>query len=385
MEQIKWTDDKIEQHLKNLPSIRDRRSKQELFLKIQANVHYKQNKEKRIPTWSLPALATACALLLFGIFVPELLNNGGQMHHNKSADSGGMESKAVLDADSDKAEEGVSLKADNLDTTAYHSPLLESNLGADQDWVTVSYLDDQAQLVIPVSFVTDTAHYVEKVNEQLKKFDPSAAGLIESPLQRATITEEEETVIIDWPQGSIFESEEVLLKSLISLTFANEGQKAKAEFKSNGNPGYEFSLLESSKEMDLEVPGAPHYRYDAPSTDAFIVSLFSTGQTDLPKSLEAALEVMDDDQGSGLKPILPKDIKFAVEETGKKSVEVTFPDSFKLSAENKDDLMIIDAILLTAKSYGYDSVKFKNTGLESIGPYQLNDPIKGITGINFVN
>ncbi|RZT14526.1 MULTISPECIES: hypothetical protein [Fictibacillus] len=387
MEPIKWNDEKIEQHLKSLPHIKDRRSKQELYLKVQAKVHYKDNKGKRLPSWSLPALATACALVIFGVFVPDLVKNGGKMEQSKIAFEADKGSKG-MDAASTATDGDVKLKADKKTMpVAYHEPIQESSLdgvGVDQDWVTVGYLDDQAQLAIPVSFITQPNHYLDKVNEQLQKFKPESAGLVESPLQRAKITEEEETVIIDWPAGSIYEAEEPLLKNLIALTFSNESQKYKVEFRTDGKAGYDFSNYGLIKDWDIEVPGAPHFRYDAPTTDAFIVSLFSTGReaTDMPADLDDALDVMDEEQERGLKPLLPKDLELEVKETGEKSVEITFPDSFKLLADNLEHQMMIDAILLTAESYGYDSVKINNTGLDSIGPYQLNEPIEGITGQN---
>jgi hypothetical protein len=381
MEPIKWNDEKIEQHLKSLPPIKDRRSKQELYLKVQAKVHYKDNKGKRLPTWSIPALATACALVLFGIFVPDLVKNGEKMENAKIAIEAEKPSKD-MDAASTLSEDSVSLKALPV---AYHGPIQEGSLeGTNQDWVTVGYLDDQAQLAIPVSFVTKPGHYLEKVNEQVKKFDPQAAGLSESPLKRASITEEEETVIIDWPASSIHEAEEPLLKNLIALTFSNEQQKYKVEFRTNGKPGYEFPRFGTVEAWDLKVPGAPHFRYDAPTTDTFIISLFSTGleADDLPPKLEDALDVMDEEQERGLKPLLPKDLQLEVVETGEHSVQIAFPDTFKLSEEDTEDLMMIDAILLTAESYGFDSITFKNTGLDSIGPYQLNEPIEDIKGPN---
>jgi hypothetical protein len=381
MEPIKWNDEKIEQHLKSLPPIKDRRSKQELYLKVQAKVHYKDNKGKRLPTWSIPALATACALVLFGIFVPDIIKNGEKMENAKIAIEADKPSKD-MDAASTLSDEGVSLKALPV---AYHGPIQEGSLeGTNQDWVTVGYLDDQAQLAIPVSFITQPNHYLDKVNENLKKFDPKAAGLEESPLNRAKITEEEETVIIDWPADSIHEAEEPLLKNLIALTFSNEKQKYKVEFRTNGKEGYEFPNHGPVKNWNLEVPGAPHFRYDAATTDAFIVSLFSTGlETDeMPKNLDDALDVMDEEQERGLKPLLPKNLDLEVEVIGKHSVEITFPDTFKLLAENNEHLMMIDAILLTAESYDYDSIKLNNTGLDSIGPYQLDKPIEGITGPN---
>ncbi|MFG6497615.1 hypothetical protein P8610_19810 [Fictibacillus sp. UD] len=387
MEQIKWNDENIEQHLKSMPPIKDRQSKRELFLKVQAKVEYKQHKGKKLPAWSLPALATACALVLFGIFVPDIMKNGGQkMENSKMAQhDGDMEGKSAYDSagGNDQSNAGI-MKSET--PVAYHAPLLKKDIeSSNKDWVTVGYLDEQAQLVIPVSFLTDKDYYLNKVNDQLQKFNPSDAGLESSPLIKAKITEEEETVIVDFQSGSVNEAEEPLMKALISMTFANNGEKAKVELTTDGQPGYEFPRFGSVKEWDLAVPGAPHYRYDAPSSDAFIVSLFSTGQDaeTMPKEFEDALEMMDDEQERGLKPLLPKDIALAVKEINKDYVEITFPDTMKLSADNTEDLMMIDAILLTAESYGYESVKFTNAKLDTIGPYHLNKPIEEVTGTNF--
>jgi hypothetical protein len=384
MEPIKWDEEKIEQHLKHLPPIRDRRSKQELFLKVQANINYKDNKGKRLPSWSLPALATACALVIFGVFAPDLIKNGVQMENSKVAENDKMERKS-LDDSADKDQNSVGIMKTEP-SVAYHAPYLDKNIKAmNKDWVTVGYLDEQAQLVIPVSFLTDADYYVNKVNKELKAFNPSDVGLTNSPLEKAKITEEEETVIVDFPKDTINEAEEPLLQALISMTFANEGQKAKVEFRMNGENGYEFPRYGTVSEWDLQVPGAPHFRYDAPSTDSFIVSLFSTGvdANSMPKEFTDALEMMDDEQKRGLKPLLPKDTVLGVKIINKDDVEVTFPDSIKLSADDTEDLMMIDAILLTAESYGFESVKFNNTKLDSIGPYQLDEEIEGVTGANF--
>jgi hypothetical protein len=380
MERIKWNEEEITKHLKGLPDINDRQSKQELFLRIQANVKYKQNKGRRIPTWGIPALATACAIAIMAVFVPDLMKNSTM----DKAESGNKDAKVVtlsepLDKEAPKGTVDIPV--------AYHEPMLKKDLESNGlDWVTVAYLDEQAQLVIPVSFVTNKGYYVDKVNEQLRKFDPASAGLVESPLKRAKINEEEETVIIDWPPGSIFSAEEGLLKSLISLTFSNEKQKYKVEFRSNGEQGYEFSHIGKTTEMDIGVPGAPHFRYDALTKDAFIVSLYSTGKDadEMPADLEEALGVMDDEQERGLKPLLPKDLKLKVNIIDDNTVEITFPDS-NLLEDDQDSKMMVDAILLTAKSYGYNHVKFKNTGEDAIGPYQMDRPIEDVAGINFYN
>ncbi|MQR93871.1 GerMN domain-containing protein [Fictibacillus phosphorivorans] len=385
MEPIKWNDEKIEQHLKHLPPIRDRQSKQELFLKVQANINYKDNKGKRLPSWSLPALATACALIIFGVFAPDLMKNGVQMQNSKVAEKSDKMEEKSLDDSADKNQNSVGIMKAGP-SVAYHAPYLDKDLKAmKKDWVTVGYLDDQAQLVIPVSFLTDQDYYVNKVNKELKAFNSSDVGLMNSPLEKAKITEEEETVIVDLPAGAIKEAEEPLLKALITMTFANEGQKAKVELRMDGEKGYEFPRFGTVSEWDLKVPGAPHFRYDAPSTDAFIVSLYATGvdTKSMPKEFEDALEMMDDEQERGLKPLLPKNTVLGVKVLNKDDVEITFPDSIKLSADDTEDLMMIDAILLTAESYGFESVKFNNTKLDSIGPYKLNEEIEGVTGTNF--
>ncbi|WNB91907.1 hypothetical protein [Bacillus sp. NEB1478] len=391
MEPIKWNDEKIEQLLKNLPPIRDRRSKQDLFLRIQANINYKQTKGRRsIPSWGLPALATACALVLFGVFAPELVKNSGKMDNvsYKIAESGKMESKASFDKAADQSNSTMSLNGTDAVTPVnvnYHGPKLAKEFAnAKTDWVTVTYLDNQAQIVIPVSFVTKKSNYLENVKEQLRNFKPENAGLSESSLNRAKITEEEETVIIDWPPGSIYEADEDLLDPLLSLTFFNKKQKA--EFRMNGQKGYEFPNIGLKKEQDITAPaGSPFYRFDTPTTDTFIVSLYSAGKEtqEMPKDVSEAINEMDDDQERGLTPLLPKDLELKVEITGKHSIEVTFPHSFKLYKEEESNIMMIDGILLTAESYGYHSVKFNIPGKDSIGTYNLKEPIKDVTGINF--
>jgi hypothetical protein len=382
MEQNKWSEEEITRQLKGLPAIKDRQSKQALFQKIQADDKCRPHQRKGLPVWGIPALATACVLVLMVFFVPDLMRNSS-MDKSMGNEGGAAESdvsimsKPVGNTSLEEVEQAM----------VYHEPLLQEDIeSAGQDWVTVAYLDEQAQIVIPISFLTNKGNYIDKVNEQIGVFDESRAGLAENPLQRAKISEEEETVIIDWPPKSIFSAEEVLLKTLIALTFSNEGQKHKVEFRSNGKEGYAFPHLGHREVWDLGVPGAPHFRYDTSSRDAFIVSLYSTGTEaeELPQDLQGALDVMDDQQQRGLKPLIPEGLELEVKQTGDDSVEVIFPDSFQLD-DNLDSRMMIDAILLTAKSYGYQKVKFNNTGADSIGPYHMEKPIEGVAGINFYN
>lgn len=45
-------------------------------------------------------------------------------------------------------------------------------------------------------------------------------------------------------------------------------------------------------------------------------------------------------------------------------------------------LTMVEAILMTAKSFGFDSVKFENMSIQQIGNYDLNNPIKDPNGVN---
>src|SRR5699024_12589855 len=77
----KWTDDSIEDLLKDFPAIKDHRPKEEVYNRLVQ----KEKSPKRPKKW-LPLLAAALAFITIGILVAAIINQNGidsaQTHQN---------------------------------------------------------------------------------------------------------------------------------------------------------------------------------------------------------------------------------------------------------------------------------------------------------------
>ncbi|PYZ95491.1 hypothetical protein CR205_18325 [Alteribacter lacisalsi] len=131
----KWDEREIEDTLHDLPPIKDRQSKEDLFAKIEERAKEEppqlRSRKKQKPPWLYPAMASAAALFLIVLIVPSLLsnNNGDQMLTLDSSEESTSGDDAASTPAGDMAEDS------GVETTE------ESGGGQDADSYTAS--DDE--------------------------------------------------------------------------------------------------------------------------------------------------------------------------------------------------------------------------------------------------
>jgi len=88
----------------------------------------------------------------------------------------------------------------------------------------------------------------------------------------------------------------------------------------------------------------------------------------------------EEDTAFHLTNTIPEEINFRITEDEK---ELVLEYTGKAILENNEKYSVmIDAILMTAKSYGFESVRFDNIKIVRIGNYILEQPIKVPEGVN---
>ncbi len=83
---------------------------------------------------------------------------------------------------------------------------------------------------------------------------------------------------------------------------------------------------------------------------------------------DALLDMKKENQIYNLHPSIPNQFNFTVDVSNTEQLVLIFHNNVHLK-ENHETIRMIEAILLTAKEYGFDTVQFKNTNVKNIGPF----------------
>ncbi|WP_404452882.1 hypothetical protein LG329_01810 [Virgibacillus necropolis] len=151
-----------------------------------------------------------------------------------------------------------------------------------------------------------------------------------------------------------------LSKMFPSSHFRNE--VFKDEQKVNGEP--------------IEKAGYKIYT-NTNSNKKFLIPITLKENTDFKGAL---LEMQNVEAESYVIPSIPGNVSFSINEK-ENIIHLTLRNDISLE-DNKQYKNMLEAILMTAKSYGYNAVKFNNTNKEQIGPYNLTDPIQVPIAVN---
>ncbi|MGG1572650.1 hypothetical protein [Fictibacillus sp. NRS-1165] len=441
MESSKWTEEEIQKQLEKMPSVKDKRSRELIFHEIEGRLEESKLSKKTTRTWIMPGLATACLLAIILLLVPgTLIKNdvsAPSLHEKpknntlvrKEKDevkepSPAPEPKqskktvrveeqkkpaapersvkpsgpAKLEPTADPPVQRYKVKVPEPSTASimaavesgkYHPPMTKADLAeqmsAGKSVVTVAYSDEQAQFVVPVSFlVNGKGTYADKVQNVLGSFKPERVGLQPTMLNKAKLKEKEGAVVVDLPPGSVSSAEEALLPKILGYTFAYNHEYSNVKFMTGDQPGYKFSNLGPKEEMDItKNSGGANFLYTSPSGDEFLVDSNATSFAGSAGSMQAALDELSKGyKDQKLMPAVPEDIKLTASSSG--ALTTIRVEGNGLKNDEKTRKMM-DALLMTAKNYGSQSVSVTNTNLEAIGPYDLEQPIDNLVGVNFMN
>ena len=76
-----------------------------------------------------------------------------------------------------------------------------------------------------------------------------------------------------------------------------------------------------------------------------------------------------------LEPSIPRSVEFQIKELENGQLSIRFSEGFSLKEIPESERMI-EAILLTAKEFGFHAVQFENTGVMELGMYRFEKPVE---------
>lgn len=401
MHKSTFDEDQLEKLLQSMPKVKDHQDPEQLFAKISSRLDEENVVEKKIETkrtkrkkkiWFLPLLASISAVAIIAIVVPSFL------HQQDST----ME-KEKIESREEKTAEGVRGEhAKNFTMMAKEgeeSPIARmvmtpqshviTDLLENQEIITVAVPDPNAMFVVPLSFIvpkdaeTTKLERIQKIKEHLHEEEWGLSGFI---LEGVRFSEENDgkKLIINVPRDHQFgngSTMETIFTETVKETAKGMGYEV-VEFQTDGKPGIVLGNFGKITKINLTNPNAKEIYYNFEPNGVgqkFLVPI------QMGDDFSGAIEAMKLPNELGieqLKPSITKGVNFKsiVFDQKKKIATIEFREGTNIE-NDENSLLMIEAILMTAKEYGAQVVEFKN-GPDSIGPYNLLKPINVPLAVN---
>ncbi|MFC4404320.1 hypothetical protein [Gracilibacillus xinjiangensis] len=384
---------KVETLLKQMPKIEDTQSKEVIYRKIQTEINKTTSKQKSKIVWLIPTLATiGCLIILliawnglenFSFYTGTDTSQESTTESNESDDKIGQEAEIMEDASIEQktTEEGsVENNTDFLppvgDRTFFqhideNSFIYRTDYLNDQNILYTSWATEEAQYVVPISLMNtsipyyDLAAFYENATDYLSLADNGFHNLafdqldfnIDQAAQRVEIQVNENYPVMS--SGANFQ----MFRKMLSDMFVPLGIK---QVVLTGN----HSFVEEQNNFSPEYRTNTLYKiYQYEDDSPFW--LIPTAEFTFQSFGEAIEEMKNDEEPFRVSAPIPKNASIEVNAQGD-MVNVTVTST--LLGNNQGTLTMIEAILLAAKSFGYNQVKF-DIEVDNVGKYDLTKPL----------
>lgn len=377
----------IEEKLRKLPKINDDTPKDQLYLRVSSQLVKKERPKSHKRKSLIPIFGTLFVCMIVLLMVPTLMDHQFLQSSNNDTIVTERSTSKEIESKMERAQEkkltAVEESTDMDDDSIHYKEgqYVIQSLDADSTIIHAAVADEQLQYVIPLSFVVpktdDLNFYFNNLDEF---FIESEWGISDYMFENVMfeINESSEEVVMELPDDySLGEGEaraHIFEKSL-SMMFTPYGID-KVVFNSYDNEGIDLGPIGVVNEMPLLSSEPSSYKlYQVDDKKGFLVPIFQEA-----RNISAALENMkENEEDFNVYRTIPSEIDFKVD-TNEDLLLITFDNRPDIAHD--DVQTMIEAVLMTAKSYGYNSVLFENSPFEQIGPYDMSNPIEVPEAVN---
>ncbi|MBS4176474.1 hypothetical protein [Lederbergia citrea] len=371
------SEEKMIKLLKQLPAMKDRRSMHDIYRNVQTNVHKKQKRPMFIP-----AISGFAALLLFLLIFPVILqqSSGDSFRINQEAKdsaNSGESSDMKMDMKSmvieDNSVEQFAETESHLRTAVYKEDMENSEL------VTFGAVTDDAH-VLPVSILLPKAanheSWLNYYKETADSFDLTQYGFHDiNPLIKALDYDDKTKtakVIITSKNMAFFNMYEKQVMEMLDYTLASQDIEL-VKFVNEIDEPVELGEFGVLQDRTLKkITKKSHYLYELGNGDMYIVPALSRSAT-----LAAAIESLKFSPNDYYPSLIPENVRPEVAQEYKTEAVITFKKPLDLQRGDRSvNMRMIEGILLTAKEFGYQKVKFENIEQRTWEDFNFDQPIQ---------
>ncbi|WAA13795.1 hypothetical protein [Fervidibacillus halotolerans] len=372
-------DEKLIELFNELPEIKDHRSMNEIYSNVMDRLNRTEHRKQR--RFLIPAFATATMLFLSGILIMSIIRfPGGNLSidqksediHTESFDYSNGRQLFHSNNLEDRSEQ------DKIESPFETIALYQNMIGEDEHAITLYIPDKNVQNMIPITVLAKQAAdqpLLDVFLDVYDRIDEQALGLSDFyPYEGSISADDDGNVTIDLSsnmKGNWGSTGEVMfMESLESFQSLNLDFVYLYE---DGSPGLFFP------HTGLEIfkyelgKNEQHYPYFIYRTDHH--QFLTYGPETYADISEALTEMKNNIDIYDLEASIPMEMEFTVK-VGENGWLILQFSNEPIDLDSKSILTMIEAILLTAKSFGYSGVKFENLSVkENIG-FDLDQPIQ---------
>ncbi|MCA0970307.1 hypothetical protein LCM20_06880 [Halobacillus litoralis] len=355
MKRKSYDDNQIENLVKQLPSVQDQQRKDELY----QNVQKKMNKsEKKKAPWLVPAFASVAVVLVMVMIIPSIWSSMNLQFQSSQPEMG--EESGGESSSGDEASSSEQATMESADTAM---PALNRMTTSRVEGKPMVYFDSQAQVVVPVSWVTN-----EPVpDEDLSSIAAEAYGLTE-PSARYSFEMENNEANVVFPAGFKAKgsaTENAIVRSIQWRAEANSAIRINVSTEEGGpvNLGNRGEVTQLST---IESSSYVYHLFTSTTGVQFLVPVPFEG------TIEEALESLKRDQSNTSAPV-PPHLVFEQIDTTDDILNLTVShDSWRV---DQNRMTAVEAILMTAKQYGFEEVQFQGITPSEDAEFDYTKPI----------
>lgn len=428
-----YSEENLQNLLKNMPKVEDQQTSDELYEKISSRMNAEET--PKTPFYKQPWLVTsvsAAAVLIFAIITfswlmdgtyntadqnSESANDHTNMErkieeHKGNADGSAQEGEAGTfsegessDEASEEGQPGISSvpennssedrlpdSSDNAEGGANDNSITKQEIGGqmfiDESYVffdrphdkfaTIALTGVNSSSLIPVTIIAppNWGSVDEVYNSISRSVHAKDWGVQEYAFKDVTfhLEKDQNTVTANFPEGYQLpqgELEEQNFINALKEMFRPHEIKT-INVQRNGERGLTFENMGELEEITIEpLNGRAYLMYkNGEQQPGFLSPVTLEEQT-----IETAFKVMQEGVSTDyLIPVIPEGVSFTSIEKQDNRLELTFNNGADLGG---DPIKVIESILVTAKSFGFTEVKFHNAPKQKYGygNYQMDKTI----------
>ncbi len=368
MKKSQWDDNEIKDLLSKMPEVQDRRDPKTIY----ANAMKTRSREKKSRSWILYTGAAA-ALLFFSVFISS--NFLQQSTHEQNSGGGvGSQMDDRLQESADKNSEfgksGFEIQQSHEEEPGFSSliekkpSLLFQDDLQNRKYITISLPALNNRYTVPFTFLSDKGSRMdiaELTELQLKNiraeghniepFYPEGMDLVYDEGNRITVLLE--NLPAQWE----------LTARLLEESFRYKSAVEKMSFQSGDDNLMDPDLGNLPDELNIKhVSKRAIFVLEQPSYTLYVPSI-----NEYP-AFQEALMSMKNWEDEQVRTSIPAEIDFRVSEENDTAI-IHFEEPLQ---NDKKNIIMVEAILLTAREFGFSHVRFENSGISKIGAYEID-------------
>ena len=412
MSNNKWSEQKIDQLLSQVPKLQDTRSKDEVLKKLQQDSRLTEYNQKKRKRW-IPPVVTVAALITLTLLGATIIN---QPSVEQSAFDSSKMSESSTDMDSVTNEESNTMNEEATEGSADKSIMFKSTSDESSAETEMATSDAKIQSILTSPYVSDVEnHTVFKIglvsqdalvvpvtflipNDQIQQdFGNQTPNTLQLYEQYAGAIKEEDLGFVDYhPVKGTFEvDQDQLIHKLpkehdydlssaalnvydLSLQFTFEGF---TEINHQNEDGSQAEFDQIGQKTPTVLTNGFYKTAVYPYTDP-------TGEVNMVPSLNEPFNSVSDALNALKTPpndffanVIPRSVTFTVEEV-QGIVHIKFSEPLALNSLSQEQTsQLIESFVLTAATFDVQ-IQFDNIVEEQWNGINLTQPLEQPVGLN---